>query len=104
MVVEGDVLTLARRMPARFDVSATTRLPDARRGRVAHQVRQDLWRALRDVRGFSPVVRVVREATGLRVEAGGRVEGAAVPTALEARIAEMLSCKARRARWVRCAR
>lgn len=100
---DGAVLTLARRVPVRFDVAASTRLPDARRGRVAHQVRQDLWRNLQSLRGFSPVVRVIRQADGLLVEAGGQVDGA-IPRGTEARIADLLADPQRRARWMAHAR
>ena len=52
-------LTLSRRLPARFDLGVGTVLPQvARPERLAHQVRQDLWRALRDLRGFAPCVRI----------------------------------------------
>lgn len=96
---EGDTLTLARRLPAKMDVSATTRLPAVRRGRVAHQVRQDLWRALQSLRGFAPVVTVTRDAGGLIVEAGGEVAGA-VPPGTQGRIADLLEDPVCRARWV----
>jgi len=96
-------LVLSRPGRARFDVAAATVLPDAGRGRVARQVRQDLWRALRRVRGFSPVVRVRREAGGLVLLAGGQIDGA-VPQGLAARIALVLEDEGNRARWVAHAR
>jgi hypothetical protein len=95
---DGD-LVLSRPGRARLDVRAATVLPDARRGRVARQVRQDLWRALRRVRGFSPVVRVRREAGSLVLVAGGQVEGTA-PRGLAERIALVLEDEGNRARWV----
>lgn len=96
---EGDALTLARHVPVRWDVRAQTRLPLARRGRVAHQVRQDMWRALQSLRGFSPVVQITRDADGLQVVAGGRVDGA-VPAGVSARIQAVLDHPGNRARWV----
>ncbi|PIE06768.1 MAG: hypothetical protein CSA74_10640 [Rhodobacterales bacterium] len=100
------------RGPARFDVSATTRLAlgssgapsgqTARKvgpGRIAHQIRQDVWRALRHLRGFRPVVAVTPVAGGLEVVAGGAVEGALPPNAA-ARIADVLEDPANRARWL----
>ena len=110
MVRRGPVLTLARQLPARFDVSAATVLPTpARRGRIATQVRQDLWRALRGQRGFSPVVEVTDQAcdggVGLRVRAGGRVMAARFDrTLLEAKIAALLADPGNRARWLGAAR
>lgn len=95
------VLTLSRRLPARFDVAAETRLPAAPAASVAHQVRQDLWRRLRGVRGFQPVVQVTRGDGGLTVRAGGSVAARAFPRArIEAEIAGLLSDGAHRARWI----
>src|SRR5690554_2439614 len=72
---DGDVLVLSRRLPARFDVSSSVALPVAGprigRARLALQVRQDVWRALRDLRGFWPVVRIERSEDALHLTAGG---------------------------------
>ncbi|WP_306115386.1 MULTISPECIES: hypothetical protein [unclassified Roseovarius] len=100
---DGDVLTLARRLPVRFDVSASTRLPDGSRGRVARQVRQDIWRALRGLRGFAPVVRVTRTSEGLEVTAGGQAAGRFPRAHAEAQIAAVLQDPENRARWMRWA-
>jgi hypothetical protein len=100
---EGDAVTVARRMPLRWDVSAETRLPAARRLRIAQQVRQDLWRALRGQRGFAPQVRVRECADGLHLRAGGRIHGAHDRKAIEGRIAALLADRDARARWVACA-
>ena len=101
---EGPVLTLTRALPPRFDVVAETRMPMARRGRLAGQIRQDLWRALRHQRGFSPVVEITGRAGALAVRAGGRVSVRPFDRAgLEARISELLADRACRARWLRCA-
>lgn len=102
MIRDGERLTLARHLPARFDVAAETVLPDARRGRLAHQIRQDVWRALRQLRGFSPVVVVDRRAGRLHVAAGGRLDGRA-PPGTTARIAHVLEDGANRRRWIACA-
>lgn len=98
---EGYVL--ARRWPPSMDVSAATTMPDLRPSRLARQVRQDLWRALKSVKGFSPVVQIDFTAEGLTVTAGGRVEGR-VPHGLESRIQEVLDDPAHRLRWANCAR
>ncbi|NIZ14996.1 hypothetical protein [Phaeobacter sp. HF9A] len=95
---EGE-LTLSRERPARFDVVASTVLPQGDPLRLAHQVRQDLWRALQRVRGFSPVVRLTRQGEAIRVEAGGRVAPPVAP-GLAAEIAALLESPARRDRWV----
>ncbi|MDF0600582.1 hypothetical protein P1J78_07565 [Psychromarinibacter sp. C21-152] len=93
---------LTRRLPPRFDVVAETGFPCVPRRRLAHQVRQDVWRALRHVRGFSPVVEVAADGSALRLRAGGRIDGAAADRAgLRARIHELLHEPARRARWQR---
>jgi len=101
VIEEEDTLTLARRLPVRFDLRAETVLPGAvGRLRLAHMVRQDLWRILRDLRGFAPVVRVRRVAPGLHVVAGGAVSGR-VPPGTVARIAALLDDPRLRARWTR---
>lgn len=100
---DPDGLTLARALPPRFDVRAETVLPMAEPLRLAHQIRQDIWRALQRVRGFSPVVRVEPQAAGVKVTAGGRVAGAVPPDA-GARIADVLEHPGHRDRWVRFAR
>lgn len=98
---DGAALTLCRHLPPRFDVRARTVLPACAPVRLAHQIRQDMWRALQNVRGFSPVVRVTPEGGVLIVEAGGRVIGATA--GLSARIEAVLEAPALRARWVRFA-
>ena len=87
---DGDTLTLARGNRARLDVAAQTCLPDAGRARIAHQVRQDMWRALQGVRGFSPVVQVRREADRLHVTAGGQISGPFVRAHIEDLIRSVL--------------
>ncbi|MEM1431975.1 MAG: hypothetical protein AAGG09_21165 [Pseudomonadota bacterium] len=103
IVREGEALTVARRVPLRWDVSAETRLPPARRLRVAHQVRQDLWRMLRRQRGFAPQVRVCPCDDGLQLRAGGRMHGVYDRGAVEGRIADLLADPDARARWIACA-
>ena len=94
-----DALTLTRRLPVRFDLAVVGHLPEASRARVAHRLRQDLWRALRTLRGFAPVVRIWREADGLRVKAGGAVVGPFERANAEARVAALFEDRARVARW-----
>lgn len=99
---EGPRLTLARRLPARFDVEARASLPGAGRLRLATLIRQDIWRALRCQRGFAPVVEVTASSSGLTVRAGGQVDGAPYDRArLESRLAAVLEAPANRTRWLR---
>ena len=84
-----------------WDVAVETVLPNAGRVRVAQQVRQDMWRALQDLRGFAPVVQVPRVDGALQIVAGGAVAGPVARQTLEDRIADVLECPKRRARWVR---
>ncbi len=99
---DGQTYALARRLPARWDVRAETRMPDMGRRRLAHAVRQDLWRMLRRVRGFAPMVEVVRDADGVTLRAGGTVAGA-MPSSVSERVAALLSDPAVRAAWLRSA-
>lgn len=96
---DGASLTVARHLPARFDIGVEAGFPPMGRLRLAHQVRQDMWRALRNVRGFSPVVRVEARGEGLLLRAGGRLDRPAPRSVLEDRIAALLACPAHRARW-----
>ena len=100
-ILGDDPMILARRLPARFDVAAETLFPPVPRWRgLAHQIRQDLWRQLRDVRGFSPVIEIRRDEEALRIRAGGRIDGGPVPRdRLQPRIAALLSDPSRRSRW-----
>ncbi|UWQ19517.1 hypothetical protein K3551_09180 [Jannaschia sp. M317] len=99
---DGDRFSLTRRLPLRWDVAAETVLPDLGRRRLAHAVRQDMWRMLQDLRGFSPAVEVVRAGATCRLRAGGRVDGRR-PSDLPARIQALLEDPGHRAAWVRSA-
>lgn len=98
-------VTLSRRRPVVWDVAVERLLPGqgGGRARLAHMVRQDLWRALRRQRGFAPVVTVSRAPGGLAVRAGGRVDAPHDRRVLEARIADVLDLPSNRARWLRSA-
>lgn len=101
---DGAVLTHARQIPARFDLSADARFPHLRRERLAQQIRQDMWRRFQDHRGFSPVVEITRDRDGLMVRAGGRIAGRANIAKLSAEIEAMLYEPELRSRWMRSAR
>ena len=93
-------LTLARHLPVRFDVSVVADLPLCDAGRLARQVRQDIWRALQRVRGFSPVVRGERLDHAMRVTAGGRLPKYSHVASTKARLDDVLSDPALRTRWL----
>lgn len=93
---------LFRHAPPRFDISASAAFPVVHPLTLAHQIRQDLWRLLQTVRGFSPVIQVSEASDALHVQAGGR----ALPPIgrhLEIQIAELLSSDRHRTRWLRFA-
>jgi hypothetical protein len=106
---DGEVLTLSRHLPARFDVSASLVLQGQGRGigraRLAHQVRQDVWRRLRDLRGFRPVVRIARAGDSLHLTAGGALQDGVPAAALRLQIEDMLrdllSDPTHQSRWLR---
>ena len=114
ILTEPGGVTVSRAVPVRWDVAAETVLPEtvspetapngARPLRVAHQVRQDVWRALRRQRGFAPAVRAVRGPDGLAVRAGGRVAAPHDAARLNAVIAALLEMPALRRRWLASAR
>jgi len=97
----GGALTVARRMPVRFDLAVETVLSGTTgRRRLAHLVRQDLWRALQSLRGFAPAVQVRRDEQSMHVLAGGAVMGRFDRIGYEALIAQVLEDEAKRARWM----
>lgn len=101
-ILDGETLTLARRLPPRFDVAVATAFPRVPRRRLAHQVRQDVWRALQDVRGFSPVIEVAPDGDGLWLTAGGRIDAPTLARPqIESRLHAVLTDPARRERWHR---
>lgn len=99
-----NALTLARHAPARFDVAAEAVVPGAADLlRLAHQVRQDVWRAVRRLRGFSPTVEIRAEGDAIHIRAGGRALAPVPSTAVPA-IQAVLDCPKNRRRWLRHAR
>lgn len=102
LVDEDGAVTLSRRWPARFDLAVETRLPlMPGRVRLAHHVRQDLWRALQGLRGFTPCIRVEEDAGATRLIAGGQLDAGGARSAALARIAALLDDPETRARWTR---
>ena len=101
---DEDRLTLARRLPVRFDIVVDMEFPLMSCNALARQIRQDMWRALQGQRGFSPVVEVTRLDGGLHVRAGGQVDARRyAKSALEGRISEVLGNPKNRTRWVKFA-
>lgn len=103
-VREENAVTVTRRLPVRFDleVSAEIAAPGpVSLTRVAHQVRQDMWRQLQGLRGFAPAVRVEAEGTTLRIFAGGRLEGARPGEGVRDQLQGVLDSPRNRARWLR---
>lgn len=98
---QADSYVLARQWPPRFDVVASGTFPPVRRGRLARQIRQDLWRAFKHLRGFSPVVQVDATESGVLVSAGGRIiPSQPIPSQMVSEIQALLDSPAHRARWL----
>ena len=85
-----------------IEVSRTLNWPATRgqRLRLAHQIRQDIWRACRATRGFVPVVQVSTDGSQTAIRAGGSLttRSGHIP-AIEARIAAVLDDENNRRRW-----
>ncbi|MDO6520221.1 hypothetical protein Q8W37_01095 [Shimia thalassica] len=96
---KDDTVTVARRLPARFDVSACTVMPSGGRLRLAQQIRQDMWRRLQNLRGFSPVVEVKDVNGALQVTAGGSIDGPFPRASIEEKLANLLADPDLRTRW-----
>lgn len=98
--IDGDTLTLCRPGRARMDVAvcATLAAPVRSRRRLARAIRQDIWRACRAARGFSPVVEVSHSAGTTTICAGGQIDGVR-PGRIAETIGQVLEAPANRARW-----
>jgi len=101
----SDGLRIARRGRVRMDLAHTVTMPAApiSRRRLAHQIRQDTWRALQQERGFSPVITVALDETSLTITAGGQLPHRP-SAATKARLAAVLDDPANRRRWLTHAR
>ena len=72
-IYDGPCFTLARRLPARFDISREISMPLMSAPRLARQIRQDIWRKLQSIRGFLPVVEITDRGAHLHIRAGGEL-------------------------------
>jgi len=100
---DGDSVTLCRQLPPRLEFAVQTVLPNADPVRLAHQIRQDMWRALQRVRGYAPVIRLDPVPEGWAVTAGGSASRAPAPAVMDRALA-VLNDPGNRARWIRQAR
>ena len=91
--------TLSRLRSQRLDFSAQTWLPRVHPVRLMHQVRQDVWRRLQNVRGFAPMVQLTPNEDGWSVIAGGQVSVTS-PT-LSTSVEDVLTNECNRVRWIR---
>lgn len=70
------------------------------RRRIAHQVRQDVWRALKRLRGFVPVVRVADTGHTAVVRAGGLVLTGQATMRDKQRVEDVISNTNNQRRWL----
>lgn len=96
---DGGHYVLARHWPPRFDLVAEADFPLVNAARLARQVRQDIWRELQHLRGFSPVVGLDATEDAIRLRAGGRASRPIPPKATD-RLHDLLHDPERRARWI----
>lgn len=100
---EAGAVTLARHLPPRFDIVESMQLaagPNISQAALAHQVRQDVWRALQHVRGFSPVVKISRTKDDIAITAGGRLSDPQNKGGAEAALMKVLGSPANHRRWL----
>lgn len=98
-IYDGPCFTLARRLPARFDISREISMPLMSAPRLARQIRQDIWRKLQSIRGFLPVVEITDRGAHLHIRAGGELT---CPVPFERsgeRIFDVLSNRDNQRRW-----
>lgn len=73
------------------------------RARLAHQVRQDVWRLLRRKRGYLPVIEVEEACGGTAIRVGAPTScGPLAPRDID-RVTQLLTDLATQARWHRFA-
>lgn len=103
---EDGTLTLARRLPLRWDLCVEYKLTAQRlsRRRLALRIRQDLWRTCQSVKGFLPLVSIREERDAYQLSLGATLMAPAPKTWIEARIHTLLENPERIARWCRFAR
>ena len=105
VVEEGNSLLLHRAGLSpqwSVDVSRTLDWPatPGQRLRIAHQIRQDVWRACQTTRGFVPVVQVSTDGHQTVMRAGGSLTTRSGHVSiLETRIAAVLDDGNNRRRW-----
>lgn len=93
-------VTVSRKLPARFDFAVEATVPACNAVLLAQQVRQDMWRALQGLRGFLPVVEIVKDGNQCRIRAGGSVNGPLPLVHVQGLLLQILHDPARRARWI----
>ena len=98
-IYDGPCFTVARRLPARFDISREVLMPLMSAPRLAHQIRQDMWRKLQSIRGFLPVVEITHRGAHLHIRAGGELTCPAPFERSGDRIFDVLSNRDNHWRW-----
>ena len=98
-IYDGPCFTLARRLPARFDISREISMPLMSAPRLARQIRQDIWRKLQSIRGFLPVVEITDCGAHLHIRAGGELTCPAPFERSGERIFDVLSNRDNQRRW-----
>ena len=98
-IYDGPCFTLARRLPARFDISREISMPLMSAPRLARQIRQDIWRKLQSIRGFLPVVEITYRGAHLHIRAGGELTCPAPFERSGERIFDVLSNRNNQRRW-----
>lgn len=102
---EGGGYILARNGAQRFDLAGQARFGTCDPYRLALQIRQDLWRALQNLRGFQPIVQATPENDAVVVTAGGQLlEKSPFPHFAHEIIVDLLANPNNRARWEHWAR
>ena len=97
-----DTVLVTRRKPVRWDVEARASFPKCHPLRLAHQIRQDMWRDLQKIKGFCPAVEI-EIGDMMQVKAGGRVARHVHPQA-NAWVHDLLTSDTNRRRWLAHAR
>ncbi len=99
----SETVLISRRAPVRFDVCVKARFPFTKMGRLAYQIRQDMWSTMQILRGFLPATEISKITFDLSVRAGWQLTCPVHLGHAEECLCELLHDPQMRSRWFRFA-
>ena len=94
---------ICRRIPISFCFCVETHVPFLRLGLLASQIRQDMWKAMQNPRGFLSAVKIKKGTDDLYVLVGGQLNCPVHLGSVEMRLREPLNYPQMRTWWLQFA-